>query len=555
VVQWHPAVIPLSASALIAVIVGVVAWRRRHTASAGPALVHSMVGVAIWCLCDLGARVSTTLTSQLLFEHVLYVGVVLIPAGCLILAFEISGRGDVLSRRTRRLLLVHPILTLAAVATNPWHQLFINGGRVVGSDPVELDWHRGPLFWAHTAYSYVVLAIAILVLAGGWARAPRAFRRQMSSALAASLVPLLFNAVNQFQLIDVGRLDLTPIAFTVTGVLFAWALFRQQLLDLIPVARDGVIDTMGDGVVIVDRYGRVADLNPAAAALFGRGGGRLGLVAVGDSATDVFTGWPGVLPLSGDRQHEVRVGAGSGIVDVRVTRLLDRVGRAAGHLLVLRDVTESRQAERALAAANAVLRDQLVEIERLRAELEQQAIRDALTGLFNRRYLDEMLVRELARAAREEYPVSIALLDVDHFKSVNDTFGHAAGDRMLVAIGGLLTGGVRAGDVACRYGGEELLVVLPNAGRDIAAARAEQWREMCADLRVSAGPEDIPGEETHDEDRRDISVTLSIGVATFPGDGTDAATLLAAADRALYAAKAGGRNRVVTAEPEPLIGR
>jgi diguanylate cyclase (GGDEF)-like protein len=536
----------LAASALIAVVVGVVAWRRRHSASAASSLVLAMVGVVIWCLADLSARVSTTLTAQLTWTHALYVGVVLIPASSLVLTFEITGRGGRLSRRTRWLLVVQPVVVLAVVATNPWHQLFINGARLVGDDPVELDWHRGPLFWAHTAYSYAILAVAIVVLARGWLRAPRAFRRQLGSALLASLVPTAFNTTNQFGLIDVGRLDLTPIAFSVTGVLFAWALFRQQLLDLVPVARERVIDTMGDGVVVVDVYGRVADLNPAAGNLLKRAGGQPGAVAVGQPAADVFAAWDGVVPLRGDHQSEVHVGAGSGIVDVRVTELTGRLRRPAGHLLVLRDVTENRQAERALAAANAALRVQLETIERLRWELQEQAIRDSLTGLYNRRYLDEVLARELARAARENYPVSIALLDVDHFKGLNDSHGHATGDRMLTAIGDLLARNVRGGDVACRYGGEELLVVLPNVDAEAAVLRAEQCREGCAALRVSpADDRDTADPTVH------IGVTVSIGVATSPADGIEPATLLAAADRALYTAKRAGRNRVIAASSRP----
>jgi diguanylate cyclase (GGDEF)-like protein len=334
--------------------------------------------------------------------------------------------------------------------------------------------------------------------------------------------------------VDVGTLDLTPIAFTVTGIAFAWALFRHRLLDLVPVARERVIDTMSDGVVVVDVQGRIADLNPAALALLGRAGTRPGAAAVGAAAHDVFAGWAGVLPLRGDVQQEIRVGAGSGVVDLRVTQLSDRADRPGGHLLVLRDVTLNRLAERALGRANAALREQLETIEALRAELQEQAIRDALTGLFNRRYLDEMLGRELSRAAREGYPVSIALFDVDHFKTLNDTHGHAAGDGMLAAIGGLLTRSVRVGDVACRYGGEELLVVLPNATAADATVRAEGWRTACAALEVDG-----------------LGITVSIGIAAAPTDGTDAAALLASADRALYVAKRSGRDRVVTASAHP----
>jgi diguanylate cyclase (GGDEF)-like protein len=536
--QWHPAAVPLAVSVVTAVAVAVAAWRRRHTAPAAPALVLMMVGLALWATADLCERISVSEGAHLFWEHALYVGVVMAPAGFLVFAAEMTGRGDRLTRRVKRLLTVQPVAVVLIAITDPWHHLFIRGAHLVGDSPTQLAWERGPLFWAHTAYSYAVLGLGMLLLISGWARAARAYRRQLRSIVLASCVPWLANVGTQFRIVDVGRLDLTPIAFTVTGVFLAYALFRQRLLDLIPVARDRVIDTMGDAVVVVDVHGRIADLNPAATALLRRAGRRTGTVTVGEAATAVFAGWDGLAPLADDTQREVVVGAGAGVVDARVTALTDRLGRGAGHLLVLRDVTRSRQAERALAAANTALREQLATIERLRAALQEQAIRDSLTGLFNRRYLDEMLERELARAAREGYPVSVALLDVDHFKRLNDTHGHAAGDRMLAAIGQLLTHGVRGGDVACRYGGEELLVVLPNATRADAVARAEEWRTACAALRVESG-------------EHSLGITVSAGVAAAPEDGTDPVTVLAAADLALYEAKHTGRDRVVAARPRP----
>jgi diguanylate cyclase (GGDEF)-like protein len=493
----------------------------------------------MWSTADLCERISMSYRAHVFWEHALYLGVVIAPAGFIAFACEVTGRGDRLTRRMKWLLAVQPVVVLLIAATDPWHHLFIRNTHLIGYDPVQLAWERGPLFWAHTAYSYVVLAVGVLLLLSGWARAARAYRRQLRSIVLASLVPWVANVGTQFRIVDVGTLDLTPIAFTVTGVFLAYALFRQRLLDLVPVARDRVIDTMGDAVVVVDIHGRVADLNPAAAELLRRAGRRQDTVSVGEAAAEVFAGWDGLVPLAGDREHEIVVGAGAGVVDARVTVLTDRLGRGAGHLLVLRDVTRSRQAERALAAANTALRDQLATIDRLRAELQEQAIRDSLTGLFNRRYLDTMLERELARAAREDYPVSVALLDVDHFKRLNDTHGHAAGDRMLAAIGTLLADGVRGGDVACRYGGEELLVVLPNATRADAVARAEEWRTACAALRVESG-------------EQSLGVTISIGVAAAPADGADPAAVLAAADRALYEAKRSGRDRVVAARPRSL---
>ncbi|APO96990.1 diguanylate cyclase [Xanthomonas vesicatoria] len=169
---------------------------------------------------------------------------------------------------------------------------------------------------------------------------------------------------------------------------------------------------------------------------------------------------------------------------------------------------------------------------RLRESLRRQSIRDALTGLYNRRYLEESLSHELARCARRGLPLSVLMLDVDHFKQFNDSQGHAGGDLLLAAVGELLLTRLRAEDVACRYGGEEFTVILPEADGDEAMRLAEQIRSHIAALAVRDGQRALP------------RVTASIGVASYPADGELGASLIQKADAALYVAKHRGRNRV-----------
>jgi diguanylate cyclase (GGDEF)-like protein len=172
---------------------------------------------------------------------------------------------------------------------------------------------------------------------------------------------------------------------------------------------------------------------------------------------------------------------------------------------------------------------------RLRASLRRQSVLDPLTGLFNRRYFDESLKRELARSRRMVSPLSLVVLDVDHFKRVNDGFGHAAGDAVLRAIAQLVRQSIRDCDVACRYGGEELVILMPDCVQEDAARRAEALR---AD--IAGAPPTIDGAGP------DV-ITASFGVAEYPLHGPDADALFWAADKALYKAKREGRNRVVAA--------
>lgn len=172
---------------------------------------------------------------------------------------------------------------------------------------------------------------------------------------------------------------------------------------------------------------------------------------------------------------------------------------------------------------------------RLRETLRQQSIRDPLTGLFNRRYLEEALNHELSRCTRRVQPLSVLMLDVDHFKQFNDLHGHSGGDRVLAAIGELLLAQTRGEDICCRYGGEELTIILPEVDLATASAMAEKLRAGIDGLQVMADGVSLP------------KITASFGVATFPGHAGNAAQLLRKADEALYRAKQAGRNQVVSA--------
>ena len=149
------------------------------------------------------------------------------------------------------------------------------------------------------------------------------------------------------------------------------------------------------------------------------------------------------------------------------------------------------------------------------------------------RYLDETLDRELARSAREGYPVCVIMMDIDHFKQVNDTYGHEAGDRILKVIANTLSTQNRRGDFACRYGGEEFVIVMPNISVQTACQRAEHLRTYLSSLNVQYG-------------RFNLTTTLSIGIACYPSNGENRESVLRAADRALYGAKKAGRNKVIT---------
>ena len=189
----------------------------------------------------------------------------------------------------------------------------------------------------------------------------------------------------------------------------------------------------------------------------------------------------------------------------------------------IRDITDRKQAQNALLESQALLRE--------------LSVRDHLTGLFNRRYLEETLERELLRASRQQSSLGVIMLDVDDFKQINDTYGHDAGDTVLRKLGKLLREHVRGEDMPCRYGGDEFILVLPGASPEVTRKRA---RLICEATKIFHL--DIDGKSLD-------SVTFSLGIAAFPQDGSTIAAVLKAADDALYLAKHAGKGRVAAAGP------
>ncbi|WP_225772263.1 diguanylate cyclase [Pseudomonas sp. Marseille-Q5115] len=200
-----------------------------------------------------------------------------------------------------------------------------------------------------------------------------------------------------------------------------------------------------------------------------------------------------------------------------------------------RDIAKAIGEQAALALSNV----------KLRAALHDRSIRDPLTGLFNRRFMEETLERELARAKRGQVPLSLIMVDLDHFKRVNDHYGHAAGDAVLRATARLISQTLRLSDTACRYGGEELVLILPDCSSENAVKRA---RQLCDAIRAQAVT----------ENGQTLFVTGSFGVSSTELAGSEARDLIRLADKALYQAKANGRDRVVEAGstelPENAIG-
>lgn len=357
--QWQNVpsyAVTLFIAAILSLAIGGFAWRRRSVPSA-VALVFLSSAVATWSLGYAIELSSTQFASKLFWARMQYLGIVTVALAWLTFGLHYAGREHWLNRRTIPLLLISPLTTLALVWTNEHHGLIWTNIRMdtSGAFPM-LDFSHGIGFWACIAFSYVCLMTGTILLLLTFIRSPRLYRRQTGVLLIAVLPPWLGNAMYISGLNPWPHLDLTPYGFALSCILMALGIFRFRLLDVVPVARGLLIESMSDGVVVIDDQGRIVDINPAAQ----RGIGRTASEIIGQPVDQMFAQWHDIVERYRDvaeAAEEITIGAGAeqAYVELRISPLYDRNGRLRGRLVVWRDVSERRRAEEALRLQNTEL--------------------------------------------------------------------------------------------------------------------------------------------------------------------------------------------------------
>jgi len=515
---------------IFAIGVSRILWRRRAF-TGGTLLALMMSAVAAYSLVAGLEATFVTLRWKIVWSTMEYVASGTVATLFLLFASRYSGTDRWLHGRGRLLLWLLPAVAFAFASTNALHHWVWTGFEIGPEGSNSVIYVHGPVFYAILAalLSYVLIGCAFLLRS---ALRPVAIRRTQSlTVLLGAVFPLAGATLYGLNITPVVGLNLIPVSFFFTVIVFIVAVWPFRAFELVPVARDTLVEGMLDAIIVIDDERRIVDLNPAARRLLGGEGSMIG--------RSIET-----LPGLWSRIHDQCASDGGGriefllteaplsYVDVRVSTLTGPDRQPSGCLIMIRDITKRHVAETELQQANRRLEDQIARIEALQVRLREQAIRDSLTGLFNRRYLDEVLPRELRRTEYDAGVLSVILLDIDYFKRVNDTFGHEAGDQVLRSLGDLLRERTRTGDVACRYGGEEFLLLLPGTPLDIAVLRAEEIRGEFSALSSAA---------LHDGE---APLSLSAGVAVCPLHACTQDALVRCADDALYSAKQGGRDRI-----------
>ncbi len=340
--QFPPHAIALLFTSGLAAAIALVAWQRRATPG-GTSFALLAMALAQWSFLSALEKAVPGLTAKVVCAKIEYLGITSVPTLWLMFALGYSQQEDWLTRRNVLLLWIVPSITVALAATNESHELLWSSITPASDqDGALLVFEHGPWFWIFAAYNYALILLSTLALARALLRFPHVYRRQAIVLLIALAFPWVSNAIYLAGWSPIRGLDLTPFAFTLTIVVCAWGMFQFQLFDLVPVARDAVIESMGDGVVVLDAQDRIADINPAAQRMVGM----TRVLPVGQYIGTVLRAWPDVVThmgMAAESQTEIRLDGDAELyLDVRIAALRDQQGQVTGRLILLRDITERK---------------------------------------------------------------------------------------------------------------------------------------------------------------------------------------------------------------------
>ena len=522
-------------TAALSAMVGVSAWQRRYHLT-GKILTFFMLSISIWSLCSGIEAGSVGLSTKVLWSKISYLGFVWASPLCFLFVLAYTNHWKWIKPPYLVVIGAISLITLILAWTNDYHGLvwsaFTPGDRRLNL----YIYDHGPWFWVYVVFQLALYIFNLVVLFRDLRYQKSPYREQTITILIATLLPASAGILYSFKISPIPGLDWMPIFTFFTGILFTWSIFHYRLLDIVPIARETLVEQMLDGMIVLDDQQRIIDINPSARSMVKKGDA----VKIGDKLSDVMPDIYSAL-VGAKNQSVTQVlsfkesAKDQRFVDVRFAFIKGGRNGTTSSLLILRDITKRKTIEDSLNQANRELERRLEEIQKLQNQLREESIRDPLTNLYNRRYLEDSLQREFAHAHRDNYPVSIIMADIDHFKRVNDTYGHGVGDVVLQKLSGLLVSSFRIEDIVCRYGGEEFIIVMPGTTAETAFLRTENFR--------------VAVEQTMMEiSKQKVQITMSAGVAVFPKDGSTVDEVIKEADRALYQAKTAGRNRVIAGQ-------
>lgn len=513
-------IVELILTSLVLVLLGVMAWNRRLTGKAAIFLAVCMWATAIYSFgygMELSSATEKMIFFWVRFEHL---GIHIIAPTWLLFALSVSGYEKKITPKRMIFLGIIPLYLFIASQTLGW----LNWAH---ANP-RIDMISGyPLFmYDRSVWNYIAVGFDSLCLISSTVlfsismfRSVASFKKSALIYLIGSLPPFLGIFLQHLNLLK-RNIDYVPFLLSISGVLFMIGFTKLRLLDIIPLARDSIFENMSTGVIILDRADRIVDYNPAMQLVVPR----LNKSDIGKLIYTVFPNDPSLLDLVGgvtSGRIELKFGEGieTAYYRVSISKMEDKKGNLIGKIVNFYEFTMEKD---------------------LLNELVIQANHDGLTGIYNRQHFMKLANQEIERHNRYGGDLSLIMFDLDHFKNINDTYGHAAGDLVLRTVADLFTKMIRKSDILARIGGEEFVLLLPETKLESARVLAERLRSTL-DVTII----EFEGEKFY--------AHASFGVS---GEGPEETCTLdelyRTADRALYRAKAMGGSAVCVNTQHPM---
>src|SRR6056297_797369 len=455
------------ASSLIACLLILYSLKNFQQKGAGPFLL-AMCAVLVWSFFYLLEIESRNLRYKIIWANLQFLGIGALPILWLYLILIITGHERI---KHNMLLWSLPVPLIANIMawTNPWHHLFRLDFGILKEGPLLLVRVEYGIFhnWIFVPFQYVMYGLTLVLLLDAWSHAKPLYRRRYLLLLPGILIPMAGSALYIIGIPPFQNINPTPALFSITSLIFAWAIFSYSLLDVVPLARDAVIENLKDAILVFDSQLRLVDFNPASTRLFPGIDPR----SIGQPARDVLVEFKPVF-----RQLQRR----ANLSETNLSYTPRKSKKKRHYRSTLSFVYSSKEK---IVGKILTIGDITTQIELLN-KMQKLATTDSLTGILNRRSFFEQTRSEIERAKRYRRAISLLLFDLDHFKKINDRYGHAAGDQVLINLIGRISEIIRKEDIFGRYGGEEFALCLPETEEETALQFAERLRNIIMETPV-----------------------------------------------------------------------
>lgn len=450
---------------------------------------------------------STNMQQMIFWNQIQNLGLPFIPALWLIVALLYTKRIQFLQRRTLALLLFVPVMTFFLRLTNSFHHIYYSEFELRQFAEFSLLYMgKGPWYYVQAIYILVCVTIITYVFYREYTKSIQSDQSWFRVLLYSSILPIMGLILIASNFLGLS-IDYAALLLPISYVLVMFAIVKYDFLEIQTLARDTMFENSSEAMVLMDKESRVIDYNKAAQDLFSSLSislQRCALENILGSQQELMD----ILKSPNSCDFQCMQDGEKRYFEIGSNNILNAYGKNIGNLKSFRDITETKVVQETLKVLATV---------------------DALSGLYNREHFMELAQKEFNRCKRYNQVFSVVMMDIDHFKAINDTKGHAAGDAVIQEIGRLITVHFRKTDISGRLGGEEFALVLTNTSTENARIVAEQFRKAVGDTKVVY-------------DHSDICLTISIGIAPYFSEAETLEEILKCADEAMYESKAKGRN-------------